>query len=78
MFELQHICIYKMKFLNIPEYIFAKESMPDKIKGSDDYYLYVKRGYNLVHIYNWISFYVLMYNNLNKKFSQILESEIFI
>ena len=34
----------------------------DRTKSFDDYYPYIKNECNLFHIYNWIQFFVSMYN----------------
>jgi hypothetical protein len=37
----------------------------DRIESFDDYYLYIKQKgeCNLFHVYNWIQFFVSMYND---------------
>ena len=37
----------------------------DRIECFDDYYPCIRKddGYNLFHVYNWIQFFVSMYNN---------------
>ena len=49
----------------------------DRVKGFDDCYpCNRKTNCDLKHTYNWISFYVLMYNNLkNNKFNLKLGGE---
>ena len=41
----------------------------DRTESFDDYYPCIKNNCNMVHIYNWIHFYVSMYNDIrNDKF----------
>jgi hypothetical protein len=35
----------------------------DRIESFDDYYPCVKNECNLFHVYNWIQFFVFMYND---------------
>ena len=39
----------------------------DRIESFDDYYLCVKNDCNLFHVYNWIQFFVSMYNETINK-----------
>jgi hypothetical protein len=34
----------------------------DRIESFDDYYPYIRNECNLFHVYNWIKFFVSMYN----------------
>jgi putative transposase len=41
----------------------------DRTESFDDYYPCIKNNCKMIHIYNWIHFYVSMYNDLwNNKF----------
>ncbi|HEY6656937.1 MAG TPA: hypothetical protein VIZ62_00275 [Nitrososphaeraceae archaeon] len=36
----------------------------DRIEGFDDYYPCIRNGCTLFHVYNWIHFFVSMYNSV--------------
>jgi putative transposase len=57
----------------------VNQYLKDRIEGFDDYYPCIKKDCNLVHIYNWISFFVSMYNDIkNHKFNLKLGGEVIL
>ncbi|MDR4511127.1 MAG: hypothetical protein MRJ93_05410 [Nitrososphaeraceae archaeon] len=42
----------------------VSQYLEDRIESFDDYYPCIKEECNLFHVYNWIQFFVSMYNDL--------------
>ncbi len=45
----------------------------DRIECFDDYYPCFKNECNLFHVYNWIQFFVSMYNDTKEKIIKIFD-----
>jgi putative transposase len=41
----------------------VNQYLKDRIESFDDYYPCIKNECNLFHVYNWIQFFVTMYND---------------
>jgi len=41
----------------------VNQYLKDKIKNFDDYYPCIRENCNIFHVYNWIQFFVSMYND---------------
>jgi len=42
----------------------VNQYLKDRIESFDDYYPCIKKNCNLFHVYNWIQFFVYMYNDM--------------
>jgi putative transposase len=41
----------------------VNQYLKDRIESFDDYYPCIKKNCNLIHVHNWIQFFVSMYND---------------
>jgi transposase-like protein len=57
----------------------VNQYLKDRIESFDDYYLWRQIECNLLHVYNWIQFFVTMYNDTianNNNYFELEEAKI--
>ncbi|MFB5599966.1 MAG: DDE-type integrase/transposase/recombinase [Nitrososphaeraceae archaeon] len=54
----------------------VNQYLKDRIESFDDYYQCIREGCNLFHVYNWIQFFVSVYNDIIDNNNEFLLNEV--